>query len=100
MKHKVYLCAHGGMQRWGVDFWDTYSPVVNWITVQTLLTIVSIHNLPTKCIDFVLAFPQAKLDIDILMELSIGIDPPEVNPKEYALYLNWSIYGFKQSSLN
>eukprot|EP00957_Ditylum_brightwellii_P117134 8933615-Ditylum_brightwellii.AAC.1 len=29
MKHKACLCAHGGMQRWSVDFWETYSPVVN-----------------------------------------------------------------------
>eukprot|EP00957_Ditylum_brightwellii_P077688 5903571-Ditylum_brightwellii.AAC.1 len=83
MKHKACLCAHGGMQRWGVDFWETYIPVVNWITVQTLLFIASIHNLPTKCIDFVLAFPTAKLDIDIFIELLIGIDSPERNPKEY-----------------
>eukprot|EP00957_Ditylum_brightwellii_P096481 7348673-Ditylum_brightwellii.AAC.1 len=33
MKHKACLCVHGGMQKWGVDFWETYSPVVNWITV-------------------------------------------------------------------
>ena len=23
MKHKARLCAHGGMQCWGIDFWDT-----------------------------------------------------------------------------
>eukprot|EP00957_Ditylum_brightwellii_P150166 11435293-Ditylum_brightwellii.AAC.1 len=32
MKHKARLCTHGGMQQWGIDFWETYSPVVNWIT--------------------------------------------------------------------
>eukprot|EP00957_Ditylum_brightwellii_P120948 9224595-Ditylum_brightwellii.AAC.1 len=25
--HKARLCAHEGMQKWGVDFWETYSPV-------------------------------------------------------------------------
>mmetsp|Transcript_14797 Transcript_14797/g.21891 ORF Transcript_14797/g.21891 Transcript_14797/m.21891 type:complete len:426 (-) Transcript_14797:484-1761(-) len=100
MKHKAHLCTHGDMQRWGVDFWETYSPVVNWITVRTLLAIASIHNLPSKCIDFVLAFSQAKLDIDIFMELPIGIDSHEGNSKEYVLSLNQSIYGLKQSSLN
>jgi hypothetical protein len=73
------------MQRCGVDFWETYSPVVNWITVRTLLTIASIHNLPYKCIDFVLAFPQAKLDIDIFMELPIGIDSHEGTQKNMYL---------------
>eukprot|EP00957_Ditylum_brightwellii_P094273 7177910-Ditylum_brightwellii.AAC.1 len=27
MKHKACLCAHSGIQKWGVNFWGTYSPV-------------------------------------------------------------------------
>jgi hypothetical protein len=27
-KHKAWLCAHGGQQTWGQDYWDTYAPVV------------------------------------------------------------------------
>eukprot|EP00957_Ditylum_brightwellii_P103456 7883200-Ditylum_brightwellii.AAC.1 len=72
MKHKARLCAHGGMQQWGINFWETYSPVVNWITVKTLLAVATIHELLTECIDFVLAFPRAKLGIDVFMELPIG----------------------------
>ena len=74
VKHKARLCAHGGMQQWGVNYWETYSPVVNWITVRTLLTISIIHNLPSKTIDFVLAFPQADLDIDVYMDYINNID--------------------------
>eukprot|EP00957_Ditylum_brightwellii_P001381 108062-Ditylum_brightwellii.AAC.1 len=25
MKHKARFCAHGGMQQWGLDFWETFS---------------------------------------------------------------------------
>eukprot|EP00957_Ditylum_brightwellii_P150072 11429070-Ditylum_brightwellii.AAC.1 len=57
LKHKARLCTHSGMQQWGVNSWETYSPVVNWITVCTLMPIASIHGPPTKCFDFVLAFP-------------------------------------------
>jgi hypothetical protein len=32
-KHKVCLCAHGSMQQRGVSYWETYSPVVNMLTV-------------------------------------------------------------------
>jgi hypothetical protein len=32
-KHKARLCAHGGMQKWGIDYWESYSPVINWITI-------------------------------------------------------------------
>ena len=28
-KHNAMLCAHGGMQTYGVNYWDTYSPTVN-----------------------------------------------------------------------
>eukprot|EP00957_Ditylum_brightwellii_P193397 14725772-Ditylum_brightwellii.AAC.1 len=73
MKHKVRLCAHGGMQQWGLDCWETFSLLIMWITVRTLLTIDPIHNLPTQCIDFVLAFSQADFDVDIFMKLSVGM---------------------------
>ena len=29
LNHKDCLCDHGGMQRWGEKYWETYSPVVN-----------------------------------------------------------------------
>ena len=70
--HKARLCAHGGMQCWGENYWKTYSPVVNMIIVKLLLVVAKIHGLESNSIDFVLAFPQADHDIDIWMELPIG----------------------------
>ena len=72
-KHKAQLCAHGGMQQWGVSYWETYSPVVNMLTICLLLALCNIHGLESKSIDFILAFPQADLDVDIWMELPTGI---------------------------
>ena len=43
MKQKAWLCAYSGMQQWGVSYWKTYLPIVNWILVSTLLAISSIH---------------------------------------------------------
>ena len=34
-KHKARLCAHGGMQQWGVNYWESYAPVVNWVSVHS-----------------------------------------------------------------
>ena len=65
MKYKARLCAHGGQQMYGVNYWETYSPVVNWISVRLLLTICHLHKLESESIDFVLAFPQADIDLDI-----------------------------------
>ncbi len=101
-KHKARLCAHGGMQQWGENYWETYSPVVNMLSVRLLLAVAHIHGLDTKSIDFVLAFPQAEIDIDIWMELPEGMDPlgDENNRRGYVLKLNKSLYGLKQASHN
>jgi hypothetical protein len=32
-KHKACLCAHGGMQTRGQNYWEIYAPVVNWANV-------------------------------------------------------------------
>ncbi|EJK58187.1 hypothetical protein THAOC_21711, partial [Thalassiosira oceanica] len=101
-KHKARLCAHGGMQQWGENYWETYSPVVNMISVKLLLVIAKLHGLDSKSIDFVLAFPQAELDVDIWMELPLGFAPEDDldNGRKYVLKLNKNLYGLKQASYN
>ena len=71
-KHKACLCAQGGMQPWGVNYWETYSPVVNWLSIRTLMILSILYDLETRSIDFVLAFTQADLDVLIFMEMPIG----------------------------
>ena len=39
MKHKYRLCSRGGIQEWGVKYWETYAPAVNWISARSLLAI-------------------------------------------------------------
>ena len=72
-KHKARLCAHGGMQQWGVNYWETYAPVVNWISVCLLLILSEIVGLKSQAIDFVLVFPQADLEVPLYMELPVGM---------------------------
>ena len=61
------------MQTWGENYWETYAPVVNWASVRSLLSVAKIHNLPSKGIDFVLAFPQADLEVPVYMELPVRL---------------------------
>ena len=42
------------------------------LSVRLILAITKLHNLDSKAIDFVLAFPQADLEEDIWMYLPIG----------------------------
>jgi hypothetical protein len=100
-KHKARLCAHGGMQTWGTNYWETYAPVVNWASVRLLLAVAKIHKLPSKSIDFVLAFPQADLEVPVYMELPLGFEAPlNGNRRLYVLRLNKSLYGLKQAGYN
>jgi hypothetical protein len=100
-KHKVSLCAHGGMQSWGQNYWETYAPVVNWASIRLILAIAKIRVLLSKIIDFVLALPQANLEVPVYMELPIGFDAPNSeNCKFYVLRLNKSLYGLNQAGYN
>ena len=89
-------------EEWGENYWETYSPVVNMLSVRLILAIAHIHKLDSKSIDFVLAFPQAELDVDIWMELPrafVPEDDPE-NKRAYVLKLKKNLYGLKQASFN
>ena len=76
MKQKTRLCAHEVMQKWRVTYWKTCAPVLNWISVRTILAISSIHELPIIPTDFLLAFPQDDLDVDFFVDivLRMGVD--------------------------
>ena len=74
MKYKVRLCAHRGQQQWGVNYWETYTPVANWTSVRLLLALAHIHGLESRSIDFVLAFSQAVLETEVYIEISYGFD--------------------------
>ncbi len=53
-----------------------------------------IYGLPSKSIDFVLAFPQADLEVPVYMELPLGFDAPQnESHKLYVLCLNKRLYG-------
>ena len=100
VKWKARLCCHGGMQKWGINYWETYAPVVGWASVRLLLLIASINKIPTRSIDFVLAFPQATLDVPVYMELPYGFTPESGNRKGMVLKVVKNSYGLKNASLN
>ena len=97
-KYKARLNAQGGIQRWGVDYWETYAPVVNWISIRLLLILTVIHKLEIKSIDFVLAFPQAELKLNVFMELPYRFNIGR--KRQYVLQLKQNLYGLADASLN
>ena len=78
----------------GVNYWEMYSLVVNWISVRLLLTNCHLHKLESDSIDFVLPFSQVDLDVDIYMEIPQGIDV-DGTQKRQILKLLKNLYGLK-----
>ncbi len=37
IKHKARVCPHGGQQVEGLNYWETYAPVVSWHTIHLVL---------------------------------------------------------------
>jgi hypothetical protein len=71
-KWKAWLNVHGGREQHGINFWETYAPVVNLSTVRLVLTLSLLNGFKTRQVDFVQAFTQAPLDCPIYMEVPAG----------------------------
>jgi hypothetical protein len=96
-KHKARLNVHGGQQQFGVNYNETYSPVVMWFSLRTLLTLSLLNEWHTRQIDFVLAYPQAPIEFDMYMELPKGVEMKDGNRKTHVLKLLKNLYGQKQA---
>ena len=51
-KHKARICPHGGMQQCGVDFWETYSLVVSWLTIRLIFAFCVVRKMVSILLDF------------------------------------------------
>ena len=71
IKHKSCICSHGGMQQWGVNYWENYSPVVNWISIGVMLILNILRDIHNKSVYFVLVYTKADIESKIFMELPI-----------------------------
>ena len=97
-KCKARLCCHGGQQQWGVNYWDTYAPVVSWSSVRILLTLAKLHNLHTQSIDFVQAYPQAEVKHPIYLKTPAGVVLND-NGGQLVLKLLKNLYGLRDAGL-
>jgi hypothetical protein len=63
-KFKARFCARGDMQIEGIDFFETYAPVVQWTTVHMMLILEVLLDLKSKQGDVTAAFLHAELPKD------------------------------------
>ena len=93
---KARLVARGFSQIYGIDYLDTYAPVVKLASIRILLATAAIYGLEIHQMDVVTAFLAGELEEEIYMEQPKGF---EVGTEEEDLVcqLRKSIYGLKQA---
>lgn len=93
-RYKARLVVRGFTQRYGVDYTETFSPVVKFSSVRSILAVAASENLILKQFDVKTAFLYGLLNEDIYMEQPIGYN----DGTGRVCKLFKSLYGLKQSS--
>ncbi|KAH9688593.1 retrovirus-related pol polyprotein from transposon RE1 [Citrus sinensis] len=92
-KHKARLVAKGFHQTAGVDYSETYSPVVKSSTVRVILSLAVMQGWNVRQIDINNAFLNRDLTEDVYMQQQEGF----VSKGGYICKLNKALYGLKQA---
>jgi len=92
--YKAQLVAQGFSQIPGIDFNDTFAPVMHHQILQTLLALANWHRWHIYQMDVKSAFLNGDLDKEIFMRIPEGVDSKEGE----VWLLHKALYGLKQAS--
>lgn len=93
-RFKARLVARGFTQEYGVNYYETFSPVVRFTSIRTILAIAAQKRMHIKQFDVKTAFLNGELNELVYMEQPIGFN----DGSGRICRLNKSLYGLKQSS--
>ena len=98
-KFKARFCARGDQQLEGIDFFETYAPVVQWTTVRLMLILEVLLGLKSKQGDVTAAFLHADIgeDKNVFVEMPAGFVQRDKHGKKKVLKLRCTLYGLRQS---
>ena len=92
-RYKARLVAKGYSQKFGVDYNETYSPVVRYTSIRYLIALAARENLKIYQMDVTTAFLQGDLNESIYID-----QPDEFNDgTNRVCKLNKALYGLKQA---
>ena len=94
-RYKARLVAQGCTQMFGLDYVETFSPVIRFESIRFLLAMGTLHQLQLHQMDVSTAFLHGELTEQVYMRQPEGFTEP--GKEHLVCYLKRSIYGLKQS---
>jgi hypothetical protein len=92
---KARLVARGFEQRFGIDFKETFAPVVKWSTICALTAYAAQLNHEIHHLDVKTAFLYGLIKEEVFMQQPQGYEIPGQPP--LVCQLNRALYGLRQS---
>ena len=91
--------AQGFLQRPGVNYGETYSPIMGTITCQYLISLSTYNKLNMHLMDVVTTYLYSLLDNDIYTKIpgELKVSTSSSSQGIFSIKLQRSLYGLKQS---